>query len=114
MKVNRPGILGTRFTGSVHKIVNLVEPPLRNHEASLSAKLNQVCVDSEPYNSSGPSFTPSIVHGHDEFTKRQGLLPVAGFHYLKSKLGNRAGAMGCLPHVGSKEGQFPIRPGGGG
>jgi len=93
MKVNRFGFVGTRITGSVHRIVKLVEPPLKSHEASLSAKLKRVYVDGKPHNSSGPSLTPGMVGSHDEFPKCQGLVPAAGFHDRKSKPRNRAGAL---------------------
>ena len=47
---------------------------------SLCSKLKQARIDGEPYNSSGPSFTPDVVHGHDELTKRQRLLLLTAFH----------------------------------
>jgi hypothetical protein len=81
-KANSSGFVGVKSQGSVHSILNLVEPTLRNHDASLSAKFNQVCVDRQRYNSPGSPFTPGFVSGHDELTKRQGFLPAMGFHGL--------------------------------
>ena len=72
MPVNRFGFAGRIFKPRVHWFENLIGTPFRNHEASLSSKLNQVRVDGEPNNSSDPSFTPGVVLGHDEFTKPQG------------------------------------------
>jgi hypothetical protein len=51
----------------------------------VSSKLNQARIDGEPYNSTGLSFTPNVVHGHDELTKRPYLLLLIGFN--KTRLG---------------------------
>ena len=72
---------------------------LKNHKASLSSKLNQACIDGEPHNPFGFLSAAGVVNGHDELTKRQVFLPAIGFHGLKCKSGNRADAMGCLPHM---------------
>jgi hypothetical protein len=42
-------------------------------------------------------FAAEVINARDEFTKQQGSLPMIGFHGLKYKPGNRAGAMGCYP-----------------
>ncbi len=81
-KVNRFGFAGWSFKESIHRIANLIETPLGKHEAFSSSKLDQACVDCEPHNSSGPTFTPSVVHSGDEPTKRQGLFPAIGLHSL--------------------------------
>ncbi len=58
----------------------LIGTPLRNHEASLPSKLNQACVDGEPYNTAGPSFATGGKRSHDELTKCKCFLFVIGFH----------------------------------
>jgi hypothetical protein len=97
-KVNRFGFAGRRFKQSVH----IFAPGLkssRNHNALLSAKLNQVNLDGKPQNPSGLAFAADAVNARDPFTKGQGFLPAIGFHGLKCKPGNHAGAMGCSPHL---------------
>ena len=95
---------------------------LKNYKASLPSKLNQVCIDGEPYNSSGPSFTPGVVNGHDEFTKRQVSLPAIGFHGLKCNRASSRAIWGVYPicvfldstpaHVsGLEEHQLDAKPG---
>lgn len=96
-KVNSFDFVVRSFKERIH-VVGPGLKPSRNHEAMLTTKRNPACLDGELYNCSGPAFTPGAVHGHDEFTKRQGLLPASGFHSLKCKLASRAGAMGCSPH----------------
>jgi hypothetical protein len=100
-----PGVIaGRSFKQSVH----IFAPGLkssRNHKASLSSKLNQACIDGEPHNPFGFLSAAGVVNGHDELTKRQVSLPAIGFHGLKCKPGNPAGAMGCLPHMGHSQPQ---------
>jgi hypothetical protein len=97
-KVNRFDFVGRSFKQSVY----IFAPGLkssRNHKVLLSAKLNQVRLVGESHNPSGFAFAADVVNARDEFTKRQGFLPAIGFHGLKCKPGNRAGAMGCSPYV---------------
>jgi hypothetical protein len=82
-KVNRFGFLGRSFKHSVHLIVNLIETSPGKLEAQWSLKLDQLCVDGEPHNSSGPTLAPSVVRRGDEPTKGQGFLPAIGLHNLK-------------------------------
>ena len=63
--------------------MNRVSFPLKNDKATSSSKRHQSSVDGEPYNSSGPTFTPGIVHAHDEVTKRQWLLLRDVLHDLR-------------------------------
>jgi len=65
----------------------------------MSLKLNLVRIDGEPHNPPGFLSAAGVVNGHDELTKRQATLPAIGFHGPKYKPGNRAGAMGCSPHM---------------
>lgn len=56
---------------------------LRNHEASLSEKLNDVGIDGALDNSSGPLLAADVVNGHDEITQRECLLLLNHFHGLR-------------------------------
>lgn len=97
-KVNCFGLVIRSFELAVH----IFAPGLKsssNHDAFLSAKLNQVRLDGEPHNPAGFPFAADVVNARDELTKRQGALSAIGLHGPKCKPGNRAGAMGCLPHV---------------
>jgi len=76
-----------------------VEIPSGKHEALLSSKLDQVRVDGEPYQSTGPASTPGVVRGADELPKRQRFLPAMRFHRLEYSPEDRAPAMGCSPHL---------------
>jgi hypothetical protein len=80
LKVNRFSFVCGSFKPVVHKIENLIKTPLGKHEALSALKFNQVGVDRQRYNSSGPPFTPGVVRGHDKLTKRQVVLPAIGFH----------------------------------
>jgi len=84
-KVNHFAFLGRGFKHSVHEIVNLIETSFGKLGALWVSKLDQMRVDGEPHNPSGPSFTPGSVRGGDETTQRQGLFPAIGFHGLKYK-----------------------------
>jgi len=85
----------------------VIEIPPGKHEAPLSSKLDQLCVDGEPHKSAGPSFTPNIVRGSDELAKRQWFLPAIGLHGLKYKPGDHAPAIRCFPHAGLDESGIP-------
>jgi hypothetical protein len=80
-KVNRFGLVGRRFKVRVHIFVPGLKSS-RNHKALLSAKLNQVRLDGEPYNPSGLVFAMNVVNARDELTKRQRLLLVIDLHGL--------------------------------
>ena len=77
----------------------VIEIPFGKDETLLSSKLDHVCVDGEPYKSTGPAFTPSVVRSGDELAKRQGLLPAIRFHRLKYRPDGHAAAMGYSPHL---------------
>lgn len=97
-KVNRFGFVGRSFKQRVHILVSRLKCS-GNHKALLSAKLNQMRPDGEPHNSGGFAFAADFVNARDELAKRQGFLPAIRFHAPKCKSGNRAGAMGCSPHI---------------
>ena len=78
-KVNRFGFVGRSFMRSVHTFALEVKF-LRNHEALLSAKLNQVRLDGDLHNPARFAFTADVVNGCDEFTKRPGYLRGIVFH----------------------------------
>jgi hypothetical protein len=97
-KVHDFRLVGWSFEQSVH----IFAPGLKsssNHKALLAAKFNQARLDGEPHNPFGLLSAKGVVSARDEFPKRQGFLPAIGFHCLKYRPGNRAGAMGCSPHV---------------
>jgi hypothetical protein len=83
----------------VHLKRKVIEVPLGKHEALLSPKLNQMCVDGEPYKSAAPAFTPDVVRSGDELAKRHGILAAIRFHRLKYRPNDRAPAMGYSPHL---------------
>jgi hypothetical protein len=57
----------------------------RNHNALLSAKLNQVRLDGELHNLAAFAFATDIVNARHEFTKGPGYLRKSCFHDPKSK-----------------------------
>src|SRR5271166_1326659 len=78
----------------------VIEIALEIHEPLLSSKLDPVCVGGEPFKSTGPASTPSVMRGGNELAKRQGLLPVIRLHNLKYRPAGRATAIRCSPHAG--------------
>jgi hypothetical protein len=84
-KISRFGMGRNDFQERAHGVVNLSGTTPGNGKALLSSKLDQACFDGQPDHTPGPSFAPSVVHTHDELTKRQRLLHWIGFH--KTSLG---------------------------
>ncbi len=77
----------------------LIDPTLsRNHDAVLSAKLNQLCLDGNLNNSACFALVAVVVDTGDEFTKRPGSLRGIIFHNLEHRREDRFDVMGCLPH----------------
>jgi hypothetical protein len=73
---------------------------LRNHKTLPSPKLNQVCIDREPDNSSGPPFARGLVSGQYQLAKRQQFLFVIGFHDVSLGLFIREALWGVHPMRG--------------
>jgi hypothetical protein len=60
--------------------IALVLKSSRNHNALLSAKLNQVRLDGDLNNLAGFAVAADVVNAGDEFTKRPGYLRGIVFH----------------------------------
>jgi hypothetical protein len=69
-----------------------------NHNAVLSAKLDQLRLDGNLHNPASFALAADVVNACDEFTKRPGLFRGISFHELKRRLEDRIDVMGCLPH----------------
>ena len=96
-KVNRFGFVAMSCNGNGHRIAGLFGTPLRNHETSLPSKLNQACVDGEPYNAAGPSFAAGGIRSHDELTEGKCFLFVIGFHHMSLEQATVRALWGVYP-----------------
>jgi hypothetical protein len=74
-----------RFGQSVHNFDSELRS-LRNHEALLSAKFNQVRFNGEPHNTSGFAFAAAVIDACDEFAESHGFFPAIIFHGLEYEL----------------------------
>jgi hypothetical protein len=90
-KLSRFGCVVASFKADFHRMESLFGTPRGKLEALRPLKLDQVGVDGEPHNSSGPPLSPGVVRGHDELAECQGFLLLISSHKPSLERRSRGG-----------------------